>query len=156
MPQRGRGQHGGNPNHDRSQSESRSSRRDYKGKAKKDQNDQKRKKKTLADHIFNVGKAQDASDSDYVTNSKFIIRHIQTDYNKGGDITKALRDEKHIDFSLTEPRLKISAIDKTKEEDKYNQETAEFMEQYKINVSNELLAMYATPSLSMAYTLDLA
>ena len=52
----------------------------------------------LADHIFNVGKAQDASD--YVTNSKFIIRHIQTTYDKGGDITKALKDEKHIDFSV--------------------------------------------------------
>ena len=133
MPQR-RGRNRGNRDRDRGRSKSRSSRRDYKGKGK-DQKDQKRKK-TLADHIFNVGKAQDASD--YVTNSKFIIRYIQTNYDKGGDITKALKEEKHIDFSKMEPRLKISTIDKSKAEDKYNQETAEFMEQYKIRMESHM------------------
>ena len=136
MPQRGRGRYGGNRDRDRSRSKSRSSRREFRGKGKKDQNDQRRKKKTLADHVFHVGRAQDASD--YVTNAKFIIRHIQTNYNKGGDITTALRDEKHYDFTKDEPRLKISTIDKTKQEAQYNQETAEFMKQYEIRMESHM------------------
>ena len=136
MPQRGRGRYGGNRDRDRSRSKSRSSRRDYKGKGRKDQTDQRRKKKTLQDHVFNVGRAQDASD--YVSNAKFIIRHIQTNYEKGGDITTALREEKHFDFTAVEPRLKISQVDKTKDESKYNQETAEFMKQYEIKVKSHM------------------
>ena len=134
MPQRGRGRYGGNRNRDRSRSKSKSSRRDYKGKNKKDQKDTKRKGKTLADHIFDVGKAQDASD--YVTNAKFIIRHIQTTFDKAGDITMALKEEKHFDFSKEEPVLKISTLDKDDPEEKlqYEQETAAYLEQYRIKM----------------------
>ena len=125
MPQRGRGRYGNN--RDRSRSRSRSSRREYKGKGRKDQ-PETRKKKTLADHIFHVGRAQDASD--YVTNSKFIIAHIQTTYEKGADITKALKDMKHFDFQSIQPRLQMSTADQSSEKTKYVQETSEFMKQY--------------------------
>ena len=80
----------------------------------------------MADHIFHVGRAQDASD--YVTNSKFIIDHIQTTYEKGADITKALKDMKRFDFQAIQPRLQMSTADQTNEPTKYMQETLEFHE----------------------------
>ena len=76
MPQRGRGRYGNN--RDRNRSRSRSSRRDNKNKGKSNNAESKKKKKTLDDHIFYVGRAQDASD--YVTNAKFIIEHVGKRY----------------------------------------------------------------------------
>ena len=134
MPQRGRGRY--EKNRDRNRSRSRSSRRDNKNKGKSNNTESKRKKKTLEDHIFYVGRAQDASD--YVTNAKFIIRHIQTTYEKGADITTALKEEKHFDFSTVEPRLKMSTADQTQEQTKYMQETAENMKQYEIKMKSHM------------------
>ena len=134
MPQRGRGRYGNN--RDRNRSRSRSSRRDNKNKGKSSNTESKKKKKTLEDHIFYVGRAQDASD--YVTNAKFIIEHIQTTYEKGADITTSLREEKHFDFSTVEPRLKISTVDRTQDAMKYTQETAEYMKQYEIRMKSHM------------------
>ena len=95
MPQRGRGRYKNN-GRDRSRSRSRNYKRDHNHKSKGDNNksQHKNKKTTLADHVFNVGRAQDASD--FVTNSTFIIRYIQTNYDKGADITTALKEEKDL------------------------------------------------------------
>ena len=137
MPQRGRGRYKNN-GRDRSRSRPRNYKRDHNHKSKGDNNkgQHKNKKTTLADHIFNVGRAQDASD--FVTNSTFIIRHIQTNYDKGADTTTALKEEKDFDFDLVKPRLQISRKDKEKKKAEYEQETAEFMKEYEIRMKSHI------------------
>ena len=71
--------------------------------------------------------------------TKFIIQHVQATYDKGGDITKALKDENHIDFEKIEPRLKQSKVDpKGTEASIYVQETAEYMKQYEIKMKSHM------------------
>ena len=123
MPEsRGRGRYGGNRN--RSRSRSRKAAGGRTGR-RKDHPEQKKKKKTLADHIFHTGQAQDASD--YVTISKFIIGYIQTNYEKSGDITKALEKGEHYNFKAEAPRLQASDLDPEEEKAKCDLENAEFM-----------------------------
>ena len=132
---RGRGRYGGNNRRDRSRSRSRSSRQNGGNNGNRDHS-QPKKKKTLTDHVFGVGNVQDASE--FITNSKFIIRHIQTTFEKSGDIATALKEQKHFDFTAVEPRLKISSKDKTTETAAYEQETAEFMKQYEIKIKSHV------------------
>ena len=47
---------------------------------------------------------------DFVTNSNYIIRHTQTNYNKGANIIKALKEGKHVNFNAIQPRLKMSKV----------------------------------------------
>ena len=51
-------------------------------------------KTKLEDHVFHLGTARQASD--YETNVKFILNHIQEEFGKyGNDIVKALKDLKY-------------------------------------------------------------
>ena len=81
-----------------------------KGNAKKDdsQKTTKVKKKTMADCVFCVGSAKQASD--YITTSQFLINHIKQTFPKGQDMSKALEMLEPIDFEALEPVLKTSDL----------------------------------------------
>ena len=67
-------------------------------------------KKTLADHVYYVGSAKNASE--YVTNTNFILNHIiELNLEEGLDIATALRDGKEFDFSTLGPKLQLSDKD---------------------------------------------
>ena len=83
----------------------------YNSKKKKSNKDSSKsststKRKTLADHIFYVGSAKQASD--FVTVNNYIINHIRRTFDKGNDIATALEEEKEIDLSKYAPQLKVS------------------------------------------------
>ena len=137
MPEsRGRGRYGGNRDRSRSRSRSRKATSRRTGKRNKDHPEQKKKKKTLADHVFHTGHAQDASD--YVTISKFIIGYIQTNYEKSGDITKALEKGEHYNFKAEAPRLQASELDPEEDKARYDLENAEFMKLYEIKIKSHM------------------
>ena len=54
------------------------------------------------------------------------------------DITNALRDMKHVDFSKLEPRLRQSTADPDTAKAQHAQETAEFTEQHKLRIELHL------------------
>ena len=88
-----------------------------KGNAKKDdsQKTTKVKKKTMADCVFCVGSAKQASH--YITTSQFLINHIKQTFPKGQDISKALETLEPIDFKAIEPKVKtkpLPALDEQK------------------------------------------
>ena len=61
-------------------------------------------KKTLADHVYYVGSAKQASD--YVTTTNFIINHIKKQYDHGEDIAFALENLNERDLTKFQPMLK--------------------------------------------------
>ena len=63
-------------------------------------------KKTLQDYQFNVGSAKHASE--YVSSYNYIVNHIKMNYNRPGDIGKALEELEEFDFTPFEPVLKTS------------------------------------------------
>ena len=83
--------------------------------------------KTLADHVYYVGSARQASD--YVTVTHFLVNHIKQNYDKGQDIAKALEDLEDIDFDKIEPKMKTSA---ETDKDKQAIEQRQFEKAYEI------------------------
>ena len=63
-------------------------------------------KKTLADHVYQLGSAKQASD--YVTVTEFIINHIRVTFVNGGDIGEALEKLEPKDFKSCIPVPEIS------------------------------------------------
>ena len=69
-------------------------------------------KKTLADHVYTVGSAKQASE--YQTNTKFILNHIAITFKEGHDIATALKERTEMNFSTLMPQMKQSeSTDKT-------------------------------------------
>ena len=64
------------------------------------------KKKTLSDHIYQVGSAKNASDC--VASTNFILNHIELTFAEGLDIASAMKTGKEFDFDADRPKLKIS------------------------------------------------
>ena len=64
------------------------------------------KRKTLADHIYHVGSAKQASD--YVTVTNFIVNYVRRTFDKGDDIARALEDEATYDLDQFAPTLQVS------------------------------------------------
>jgi hypothetical protein len=65
-------------------------------------------KKTLADHVYYVGSAKQASD--YVTTTQFIINHIKKNYDHGEDIAFALENMHERDLSKFQPQLQTVSL----------------------------------------------
>jgi hypothetical protein len=63
-------------------------------------------RKTLADHIYYVGSAKQASDFSVITD--FLINHIRQKFEHGNDIANALEKRQKIDFTNQMPTLTIS------------------------------------------------
>ena len=63
-------------------------------------------KKTLADHMYYLGSAKQASD--YITMTEFIVNHIKVTFVNGGDIGEALEKLEAYDFSGDMPIPEIS------------------------------------------------
>ena len=105
----------------RDRSRSRSSKRKF---------DAPKKKKHLSDHIYNVGSSKNASDC--VTNTNFIINHVQKTYDEGLDIATAMRKAVDFDFSSVQPVYQVSSVDPTQDQEKCDQETAQFDKQFDI------------------------
>ena len=63
-------------------------------------------KKTLADHIYTIGSAKQASE--FQTNTKFILNHLAISTRDGNDIATALRNKEEMDFDTLMPTLKVS------------------------------------------------
>ena len=72
-------------------------------------------KKGLADHIYYVGSANQASD--YVTITNFLINYIKRTYTKGEDIAGALETLEEVDFTSVAPVMKNSNITGTDADD---------------------------------------
>ena len=106
----------------------------WNNKKKKGGRDQKKtatsKKKTLADHIYYVGSAKQASD--YVTVTNYIINHIRRTFEKGNDIATALEDQKEFDLTQFEPQLRFSTKDAIKEKEAKEREDKQFEKQFEI------------------------
>ena len=99
------------------------------------------KKKTLADHVYYVGSAKQASD--YVTNTIFIINHIKKTYRGGNDVAEALTKMEEFDFNSIKPIRQVSTatVDATKAA-----ENEQFLEEWKIEYQayNERVNRYRT------------
>ena len=63
-------------------------------------------RKSLADHVFYIGSAKQASD--YIVVSQFVINHIKKTFEYGEDIGKALEDREDVDLTQLMPTLYIS------------------------------------------------
>ena len=90
-------------------------------------------KKTLGDHIYYVGSAKNASDC--ITNTNFILNHIELTFSEGLDIAQALKDGKEYDFNAIKPKLEASTIDPDKDQAGYDLET----EQLKLEFTTLLI-----------------
>ena len=64
-------------------------------------------RKTLADHIYYVGSARQASDFSVITD--FIFNHICQTFEYGNDIANALESKTPTDFALLMPTLLTSS-----------------------------------------------
>ena len=102
--QRGRPQRRGG--RDRSFGRSRS--RSKKGERR---SDVPKKKTTLAEHVYHVGSARNASD--YITVTNFLINYIERECTDAGDIGHALRKGTEPDWTALRPILEISEVDPT-------------------------------------------
>ena len=69
-------------------------------------------RKTLADHVYSIGSAKQASEYSIIT--QFIINHIRKSFEFGDDIGDALENGK--DITLEPPKLKVVAKDATNKE----------------------------------------
>ena len=85
-------------------------------------------KKTLADHVYYVGSAKQASD--YVTTTQFIINHIKKQYDHGEDIAFALENMAERDLTKFQPQLQRARPASANETDVAEAETLN--EQYKM------------------------
>ena len=74
------------------------------------------KRKTLADHIYHVGSAKQASD--YVTVTNCIVSYVRRTFDKGNDITRALEDEATYDLDQFAPTLRTSTKTEATETEK--------------------------------------
>ena len=102
--------------------------RNFKKKSKDSKSSStKAKRKTLADHIYYVGSAKQASD--YVTVTNYIINHIRRTFDKGNDIATALEEEREIDLTVYVPTLKESTAGKDEDKERENRQ---FEKQFKI------------------------
>ena len=66
-------------------------------------NSSKPVKTKLEDHVFHLGTARQASD--YDSNVKFIINHIQQEFDRSADIVTALEDLEHPDYEKWKPDM---------------------------------------------------
>ena len=67
------------------------------------------RKKTLADYVFYIGSAKQASD--YVVTSQYILNHIRKTFEHGDDIADALEAQQKPDFDDWMPALRISSAE---------------------------------------------
>lgn len=72
------------------------------------------KKKTLADYVYYLGSAKQASD--YEMTTEFIINYVKKTYDYGHDIAAALKDLEEVDMTAERPELQQSSL--TDSEDK--------------------------------------
>ena len=66
-----------------------------------------KERKVLADHIYYVGSAKQASD--FFVFTDFIINHIRQKFDHGNDIANALETPQRIDCTTLMPKLSISS-----------------------------------------------
>jgi hypothetical protein len=100
-------------------------------------------KKTLAENIYYIGSAKQASDFTLVTN--FILNHIKKTFTNGDDIGTALEERKEKDFTRLIPTMQQSAdADKAKAELEnkqfqilYEAEIAVFVQQKNTYMTNK-------------------
>ena len=74
------------------------------GSGKKDYSS--KKKKTLEDYYFYVGSSKQASD--YEVTEEFVINHIKKTFDRGLDISEALRNLQKPDTNSWKPTLQFS------------------------------------------------
>ena len=84
-------------------------------------------KKTLADHVFYVGSAKQASD--FVTVSNYILNYIRINFEKGDDIATALESLEEFDFTPDAPVIKSSTAT---DEAKKAKENRQFDKEYEV------------------------
>ncbi len=84
--------------------------------------------KTLQDYQFNVGSAKHASE--YVSSFNYIVNHIKMNYNRPGDIGKALEELEEFDFTPHEPKLKTS---KNKDPALQERENKQYEKQFEVD-----------------------
>jgi len=88
-----------------------------------------KQKKTLADHVYYVGSAKQASD--YLMTTQYIINHIKKTYDQGEDIAFALENTHERDLKKFQPTLqKITLPSSASAQDKAEAEVLN--EQYKM------------------------
>ena len=114
----------GRRNHNGGRGRGRSKSRHSRGKSRGKHENTSRSKKTLGDHIFQVGSAKNASD--FVTNSNFIMNHIQISMDNGLDVSTAMKEGKHLDFSTLEPVLQVATADPDKARKEYDMQMLEY------------------------------
>ena len=107
---------------------------------KTDSTSTEKKKKTLADNIYYLGSAKQASD--YVKVTNFITDHIKATFEYGRIIAEELKTEEPYDIAATEPKLqqpsgdKPSALDIEEAKIKYRSECDRWVvtrDKYKLN-----------------------
>ena len=90
-------------------------------------------KKTLSDHIYQVGSARNTSKC--VTNTKFILNHIELTFEEGLDIATAIRSGEEYDFDSIKPVLQTSTVNKDQDAASkilYDTEMEQFKLEFKI------------------------
>ena len=96
-------------------------------------NEEVKSKKTLNDHIYRVGSARNASEC--VTNTKFILNHIELTFEEGLDIATAIRNGEEYDFDSIKPALQTSSVNKDQDVASkilYDTEMEQFKLEFKI------------------------
>jgi hypothetical protein len=68
--------------------------------------EQPKERKVLADYIFRLGLAKQASDYELV--SQFIKKHIQKEFTNGDDIGDAVEDKTEVDLDAHMPSITMS------------------------------------------------
>lgn len=86
---------------------------------------------TLADHVYYIGSARQASD--YITITNFLINYIRNTYERGDDIAIALEEGEDKSFDNLRPRLQYS---RSLDAETAQLENAEFQVQYKVEFSD--------------------
>ena len=95
---------------------------------KKDSSTYTSKRNTLADHIFNVGTAKQASE--FVTAKLFLINYIRRTFDMGEDIALALENYKELDLDAIAPKINVS---RSKDDEVKAAESAQYAEQCKVD-----------------------
>jgi hypothetical protein len=100
-------------------SNDRKSGRDGRGRGRRGPT-QTKTKKTVEDYFFYVGSSR--QESDYEITAKFVVYHIKKTFDRGNDITEAIRTLVKTDTSLWKPTLKVSTATESTVKERENKQ----------------------------------
>jgi hypothetical protein len=103
--------------------------------------EQPKERNVLADYIYHLGSAKQASDYELV--SQFIINYIRKEFTNVDDIGDALEDKQEVNLDVHRPSITMSQAQDAVTQDKEDQENEKIFEaQVRVFVARQ--AMYTT------------